>query len=321
MINKLKKCVSNNIATLIFVAFVAICGTFLACGTVSEDGSITLDGNNAKIEQSTLDFIEDSKAALARLMNQDAPTDEQTIAENDEEATGQGFYVTIDDILSRRLTPGASPYQCSRYTAYLATGKSVYSTAHVDYGPVNGKDVAGWLVKNYGFKYIDHPVKGAIGSGGFNTAYGHTALYLYSTGTNTAMVEDANYTPLAVSTHNMDISGWVWVVPGSYTEPAITQPTPTAPASTSTSSSNSATSSSTNNTSSGCTLLNVKSGDTMGSIMQRCRGYIRYGEAMNNYARLWYSTKVKPGQSVYDGWHSSTGVGLYAGDVIRYEGK
>ena len=196
MINKFKKCLGNNIVTLIFLAFVAICGTFLALGTPSEDGGITLDGNNAKIEQSTLDFIEDSKAALARVMEQDAPTDEQTVAENDEDATGQGFYVTIDDILSRRLTPGASPYQCSRYTAYLATGKSVYSTAHLDYGPVNGKDIAGWLVKNYGFKYIDQPVKGAIGSGGFNTTYGHTALYLYSTGANTAMVEDANYTPL-----------------------------------------------------------------------------------------------------------------------------
>lgn len=313
MISKFKKCLSNNIAALIFIAFAVICGTFLVLGTPSEDGSITLDGSNAKIEQSTLNFIEDSKAALARLMNQDAPTDEQTIAENDEDATGQGFYVTINDILSRRLTPGASPYQCSRYTAYLATGKSVYSTAHLDYGPVNGKDVASWLVKNYGFKYIDRPVEGAIGSGGFNTAYGHTALYLYSTGTNTAMVEDANYTPLAVSTHNMDISGWVWVVPGNY-EPQVET-------STSETNSTSSASNTASNQSNNCTLLNVGSGDTMGSITQRCKGYVEYGEAMNDYARLWFSTQIKPGQSVYDGWHSASGVGLYAGDVIEYRGK
>ncbi len=305
MISKIKKCLGNNVAALIFFAFAAICGTFLVCGTPSEDGSITLDGSNAKIEQSTLDFIEDSQAALARLMNQDAPTDEQTISENDEEATGQGFYVTIDDILSRRLTPGASPYQCSRYTAYLATGKSVYSTAHLDYGPVNGKDVASWLVKNYGFKYIDHPVKGAIGSGGFNTTYGHTALYLYSTGTNTAMVEDANYTPLAVSTHNMNIGGWVWVVPGNY-EPETAVQAPTTPDSTPT------------NTATDCSKLKVVSGDTMGKIMARCEGKAVYGEAMDAYARTWFSTKIKPGQSVYDGWHSSTGVGLYAGDIIEH---
>lgn len=320
MINKFKKCLSNNITALIFVAFTAVCGTFLALGTPSEDGSITLDGSNAKIEQSTLDFIEDSKAALARLMNQDAPTDEQTIAENDEEATGQGFYVTIDDILSRRLAPGASPYQCSRYTAYLATGKSVYSTAHLDYGPVNGKDVAAWLVKNYGFKYIDQPVMGAIGSGGFNTTYGHTALYLYSTGTNTAMVEDANYTPLAVSTHNMDISGWVWVVPGNYEPSVVSQPT--SPSVSTTDANTSAnTNTNTANTSYNCSLVSVKAGDTMSSIMSRCKGYVRYGETMNDYARLWSSTKVKPGQSVYEGWYSSTGVGLYAGDVIEYRGE
>lgn len=305
MINKLKKNLGNNIAFLIFLAFVGVCGIFLAIGTPSEDGSITLDGKNAKIDQSTLDFIEDSQAALARLMNQDAPTDEQTIAENDEEATGQGFYVTIDDILSRRLAPGASPYQCSRYTAYLATGKSVYSTAHLDYGPVNGKDIAAWLVKNYGFKYIDQPVKGAIGSGGFNTTYGHTALYLYSTGANTAMVEDANYTPLTVATHNMNIDGWIWVVPGNY-EPETAVQAPTTPDSTPT------------NTATDCSKLKVVSGDTMGKIMARCEGKAVYGEAMDAYARTWFSTKIKPGQSVYDGWHSSTGVGLYAGDIIEH---
>lgn len=305
MINKLKKNLGNNIAFLIFLAFVGVCGVFLAIGTPSEDGSITLDGKNAKIDQSTLDFIEDSKAALARLMNQDAPTDEQTIAENDEEATGQGFYVTIDDILSRRLAPGTSPYQCSRYTAYLATGKSVYSTAHLDYGPANGKDVAAWLVKNYGFKYIDQPVKGAIGSGGFNTTYGHTALYLYSTGANTAMVEDANYTPLTVATHNMNIDGWVWVVPGNY-EPETSVQAPTTPDSMPT------------NTATDCSKLKVVSGDTMGKIMARCEGKAVYGEAMDAYARTWFSTKIKPGQSVYDGWHSSTGVGLYAGDIIEH---
>lgn len=314
MVSKFKKCLSDNIAAVIFLVFAAVCGVCLALGTPSEDGSITLDGKNAKIDQSTLDFIEDSKAALARLMNQDAPTDEQTIAENDEEATGQGFYVTIDDILSRRLAPGASPYQCSRYTAYLATGKSVYSTKNIDYGPVNGKDVASWLVRNYGFKYIDKPVKGAIGSGGFNTTYGHTVLYLYSTGTNTAMVEDANYTPLAVSTHNMNINGYVWVVPGNY-EPQP-ESKPTAPSSTESNTESSATS----NTPS-CSLLNVQSGDTMSAIMNRCKGYVVYGEAMNSYARSWFSTKIKPGQSVYDGWHSASGVGLYAGDVIRYEGE
>ena len=72
----------------------------------------------------------------------------------------------------------------------------------------------------------EKPVEGAIGSGGFNTKYGHTAMYLYSTGANTAMVNDANYIPLTVATHNMNISGWVWVVPGDYNPEPTPTPTP-----------------------------------------------------------------------------------------------
>ena len=118
-------------------------------------------------------------------------------------------------------------HNCSKYTAYLGTGKMEYSAAHPDYGPVNGKDMAAWLVKNYGYKYLDQPVEGAIGSGGFNTLYGHTAMYLYSTGAHTAMVNDANFVPLTVSTHNMNIDGWVWVVPGNYEpKPQPVPPTP-----------------------------------------------------------------------------------------------
>lgn len=228
---KVSKYLTNHLEWLIVGATALVCVLFIVFGTPSDNGSITLDGKDAKIEEYTKDFIEDANAALSRLMNKDKPTDEQTIEEN--EGTGQGFYTTIDDILGRKLADGnhdgGKGWQCSRYTGWLATGKWSYSSSHPDYGPVNGKDVAAWLVKNYGFKYIDQPVKGAIGSGGFNTAYGHTAMFMYSTGTNTAMVNDANYVPLTVNTHNMNIAGWVWVVPGNYEpKPAPTpEPAPT----------------------------------------------------------------------------------------------
>lgn len=228
---KLNKILIGYLEVIIVALTALVCVLFIVFGTETENGSITLDGNDAKIEDYTKDFIEDANAALNRLMNQDAPTDQQTIDENAEEATGQGFYTTIEDILGRRLADGhkdgGKGWQCSRYTGWLATGKWSYSTAHPDYGPVNGKAVADWLVKNYGFKYIDKPVMGAIGSGGFNTTYGHTVMYLYSTGANTAMVNDANYVPLTVNTHNMNISGWVWVVPGNYEEKSDPTPTPT----------------------------------------------------------------------------------------------
>lgn len=226
---KLNNWIIDNSPWLIVTFVALLCALFIIFGYTAEDGSRTLDGKNAKIEESTEEWIESQREALARIMNQDKPTDEETEKAN--EAEGKGFYTTIDEVLGRRLADGNNDngkgWQCSRYTGWLGTGQWSYSSAHPDYGPVNGKDVASWLVKNYGYKYIDQPVAGAIGSGGFNTLYGHTAMYLYSTGANTAMVNDANYVPLTVGTHNMNIDGWVWVVPGSYNPAPAPQPTPT----------------------------------------------------------------------------------------------
>ena len=72
---------------------------------------------------------------------------------------------------------------------------------------------------------------------------------------------------------------------------------------------------------SGCVLWHVERGDTMSKIMLDCEGTVVYGEAMNNYAKSWYSLIYKPNQSVYDGWNSKTGVGLYAGDDIEHRLK
>ena len=220
----------DRIALFIVLGVSLLCAAFLIAGKPSENGFITLNGKDAKIEEYTEKFIENANDALYRIMNEDAPTDEETIKAN-EDATGQGAYTTIDQVLARQKpdgdTDGGRGWQCSKYTAYLATGKKDYSSAHPDYGPVNGKDVARYLVEKYGWKYTDKPVPGAIGSGGFNTQYGHTAVYLYSTGANTAMVNDANFVPLTVATHNMNISGWVWVVPGDYNPEPTPTPTPT----------------------------------------------------------------------------------------------
>ena len=72
---------------------------------------------------------------------------------------------------------------------------------------------------------------------------------------------------------------------------------------------------------SGCVLWHVERGDTMSKIMLDCEGTVVYGEAMNNYAKSWYSLIYKPNQSVYDGWNSPSGVGLYAGDDIEHRLK
>ena len=305
MTTKLTKLFTSHIALFIWFGVALLCSIFMITGTKSDNGSITLDGKDAKIEEYTEKFIENSNDALYRIMNEDAPTDEETIKAN-EDAQGLGGSTTLNTVISRRLPDGNNDngkgWQCSKYTAYLATGKREYSSTHPDYGPVNGKDVASWLVKNYGWKYTDTPVEGAIGSGGFNTTYGHTAMYLYSTGTNSAMVNDANYVPLTVSTHNMNISGWVWVVPNDYQPDPEPQPTPT-PEPTPVSS---------------CTTWKLSRGDTLSKIMKTCKGYVNWSE-MNNYAKHWYSTYYRPNQTVYSGWNSGTGVGLYAGDTIYYK--
>ena len=67
-----------------------------------------------------------------------------------------------------------------------------------------------------------------------------------------------------------------------------------------------------------CKVRTVKKGDTMGKIMKECKGKITWGKAMNDYAKHWYSTKYKKYTTVYDGWASSRGYGLFAGDVIEY---
>lgn len=208
-----------------------LCTLFLVFGHPNAEGYYTI-GGEVTITETTKDWIESANEALYRVMNENAPTDEATVKEyEDGFGEGLGGSTTLDTVISRRKPDGdndnGNGWQCSKYTAYLATGRKDYSSAHPDYGPVNGKNIAQWLVNNFGWKYIDEPVAGAIGSGGFNTLYGHTAMFLYWISDGVAMVNDANYTPLAVNTHPMNTAGWVWVVPGDYTPDPTPTPTPT----------------------------------------------------------------------------------------------
>ena len=69
-----------------------------------------------------------------------------------------------------------------------------------------------------------------------------------------------------------------------------------------------------------CESYTVKAGDTMGQIMLDCTGKLdwnNWGE-INAYANQWVSQIVRNGQTVYQGWNSATGVGLYAGDTILF---
>ena len=69
---------------------------------------------------------------------------------------------------------------------------------------------------------------------------------------------------------------------------------------------------------SNCVQWHVLEGDTMSKIMLECEGTVVYGEAMNAYAKTWYSLVYNKGKSVYDGWTSGSGVGLFIDDDIEH---
>ena len=102
MINKIDKFFTSHIAFLIWLGVAGLCLVFILCGTKSDNGSITLDGKDAKIEEYTEKFIENANDALYRIMNEDAPTDEETIKAN-AEAKGLGGSTTLNTVISRRL--------------------------------------------------------------------------------------------------------------------------------------------------------------------------------------------------------------------------
>lgn len=68
-----------------------------------------------------------------------------------------------------------------------------------------------------------------------------------------------------------------------------------------------------------CERWEVKKGDTLGAIMKECRGKIEWGQAMDEYAKHWHSVKYQKYETVYDGWASEGGYGLFAGDIIEYK--
>lgn len=67
-----------------------------------------------------------------------------------------------------------------------------------------------------------------------------------------------------------------------------------------------------------CQRWEVQKGETLGDIMEACRGEIEWGESMNDYAKHWYSTVFQAYPTVFDGWASTGGYGLFAGDVIEF---
>lgn len=113
--NKIANLLANNLALLIVLAFTGLCAGFILLGTPAENGSITLDGKNAKIDKSTEDFIKQAKLVMAKEAKKalitingadeliDVPTVESIDSGKlnecpDGQDCGQGWYVPTDTI-------------------------------------------------------------------------------------------------------------------------------------------------------------------------------------------------------------------------------
>lgn len=137
------------------------------------------------------------------------PTDEEVA----EIISGQGSEITpLSRILPDGDNDGGKGWQCSKYSWYLATGIRMNYAPHPDYGPVNGNAMVDYLIKQLGWVECGKQ-DGAIFS--YNTgAYGHTGIVKDA---KNNIVNDANWTPLKVGTHyiNLDAVGARYCCPKS----------------------------------------------------------------------------------------------------------
>jgi LysM repeat protein len=116
------------------------------------------------------------------------------------------------------------------------------------------------------------------------------------------MVNDANYTPLKVSTHNMNISGWKWVVPGNYNATTNNNGSNSnKPATT-----NKPATNANNNAKASVNAYVVKKGDTLGAIAYRMGWYNGnkmfgnngYAQSLAEYNGIKNRGLIYPGQVV-----------------------
>ena len=206
---------------------------------INKKTEVKLDESKADYTGLTSDVIKTAKE-IAELITpkhtvNNIQTDEKAKPTEEEIVeVGQGG----DNPLSRRLPDGDNDYgkgwQCTKYSWYLASGIRMNYAPHPDYGPCDGQDMVNYLVNKLGWVRCGKR-NGAIFAYSAG-AYGHTGNVVDAANN---IVNDANWTPLRVSTHylNLDAVGAVYACPKSMLEvekpkpaliPAIPTPTPQA---------------------------------------------------------------------------------------------
>ena len=337
---KIKSFISNNLHWLIVAGVGLLCAGFFIAGHPNEEGYITL-GGDVTISESTKQFIEEARKATieyakeaipAVIINEngeeetiDVPTIEFIDGGNidigcpDSEECGLGAYIyapteTFQEFKNYTLNKcwnvdGYAGAQCwdlgaLHWMNYTKDGRTL-STC----GKGGAKNT--WECRDYnaGTEYeliynaseirtgdwvvFDGGTWGHIGEAAGPYNNGYVALL----GQNQGSIACAGGGS-ATNIINISLKNFIGAFrPKTYVTPEPTPPSPEPV--------------------SDCKTWDVVEGDTMGAIMRACTGGINWSN-INDYADKWVSQNIKPGQTVYQGWNSTTGVGLYAGDVIRY---
>lgn len=313
-----------------------VCAFFLLIGHPSENGYITLDGSDSQISEGTKDFIDEAQKALITYSENAVPT--IIINENGEEEVinaptveevdggkipsledcpegeicGLGSYVYAPTDTYQQFKDytygkcwnidGFAGAQCwdlsSLHAMNYTKDKRVFSTC----GTGAAKDM--WTCKevNAGTEYdlvfnVNELKVGdiAVFSGG---TWGHTGIiagpvingYVALLGQNQGGASCYGG-GAATNIINISVKNFLGAFrPKTYENPTPT-PTPI----------------------SKCESWDLVYGDTLGQIMLSCEGQITWGEAMNNYAKLWVDNLT--GKTVWEGWNNG-GVGLFAGHTI-----
>ena len=342
IMEKVSNFIKDKIHWFTVIGALLICGFFLLITHPSESGEYrTLDGNDARIYESTEQIMEEAREAIITYSDTEVPA--VIINENGEEETievptienidggeilhdqckegeecGLGAYIyaptdTYEHFKDYTIgkcwnVDGSFGAQCwdlsSLHSMNYTNDKRTFSTCGT--GAAKGM----WACKEqnagteYSLVYDIYKTKVgdiAVWEGG---TWGHTCViagpvkngYVACLGQN----QGGSACPgggAATNIVNLSIKGFLGAFhPKTYVDPTPPEPTPTpTPVS-------------------NCKRWLLQWGDTLGQIMKTCEGRIEWGEAMNAYAKTWADEAT--GITVYDGWNTYPGIGLYAGHTI-----
>ena len=333
---KVKKFFSDYLHFFI-VGFVAIlCAIFLFVGRPNDEGYISLTNGKVTIDDSTKEFIDDAHEAMITYAKSAIPA--KVVLENGEETLD---VPTIEYIDGTEIPSDSSNIEDGQGAVHDTTTYLTYYNS-VGIGTCINNSFGGQCFALANDFWANYTGGRALSSCGTGAARGTLNCWEYNAGDEFEMIWDATkiqpgdwvvttggtwghifmamgyynngyiagfgqnqgggYCPLGGAATNvanikMDNFGGAfrpktYIVPDPEPEPTPTpSPEPIS-----------------------CQRWTLVWGDTLGKIMKTCEGKIEWGEAMNLYAQSWVDEST--GRTVFEGWSTYPGIGLYAGHTI-----